>query len=192
VPTADRRARRRDAVKAEILDAARAMVREEGLAALSLRELATRVGMRAPSLYQYFASKHAIYDAMFEQAARQALVEIAAPLETRDAREAMRTIFRRMFDFTTSDPARAHLLFLRTIPGFEPSAESYAPAVELLEWSAAELRRYAIDDPDALDLMTAVTSGLTKQQIANDPGGTRWARLVDRAVDMYLAHAVFG
>ncbi|TMK84168.1 MAG: helix-turn-helix transcriptional regulator, partial [Actinobacteria bacterium] len=63
----DRRAERREATKAEILDAAWEVVRAEGLAALSLRDLAAKVGMRAPSLYSYFDSKHAIYDAMFLQ-----------------------------------------------------------------------------------------------------------------------------
>ena len=183
----DRRSRRREATKAEILDAAWELVREQGLAALSLREVGAKVGMRAPSLYQYFASKHAIYDAMFGQGARQALEEVGAPIDTRDTREAMRIAALRMFRFVTSDPARAQLLFQRTIPGFEPSPESYAPAIELLERSQARLKEYGITDPDALDLWTAMISGLTNQQIANDPGGTRWERLVDRAVDMYLA-----
>ncbi len=30
-------------------------------------------------------------------------------------------------------------------------------------------------------------TGLTDQQISNDPGGDRWIRLVDRAVDLLLA-----
>ena len=38
-----------------------------------------------------------------------------------------------------------------------------------------------------MDLYTALVSGLTNQQLANDPGGTRWARLVDRTVDMFIA-----
>src|SRR5205814_846853 len=66
-PIRDRRAERREATKAEILDAAWELVRAEGLAALSLRDLAAKVGMQAPSLYSYFDSKHAIYDAMFLQ-----------------------------------------------------------------------------------------------------------------------------
>jgi AcrR family transcriptional regulator len=181
----DRRSRRREATKAEILDAAWALVREEGLAALSLRDLAARVGMRAPSLYQYFPSKHAIYDAMFGQAARQALAEVAVPAAG-TTREALAAGAHRMFRFATSDPERALLLFQRTIPGFEPSPESYAPAVEMLEWSRAELAARGIDDPDALDMWTALMSGLISQQNTNDPGGARWARLVDRAVDMYL------
>lgn len=187
-PGADRRARRREATKAEILDAAWALVREHGLAALSLRDLAARVGMRAPSLYQYFSSKHAIYDAMFAQGARQTLDAIGTDLAPSDTRDALREIAHRMFDFTTSEPARAQLLFQRTIPGFEPSAAAYAPAVELYERVRALLGSYDITDPGAMDLWTAVISGLSNQQLANDPGGTRWARLVDDAVDMYLAH----
>jgi AcrR family transcriptional regulator len=184
----DRRSRRREATKAEILEAAWAIAREQGLTAISLRELAARVGMRAPSLYQYFESKHAIYDAMFEQGARQALAEVdLANVDTRDTGAALRDRARAMVSFMTSDPARASLLFQRTIPGFEPSAESYAPAIELLDRARTALASIGITDPDALDIWTALISGLANQQLANDPGGTRWTRLIDRAVDMYLA-----
>ena len=48
-----------------ILAAARAVMREQGVAALSLREVARRVQMQAPSLYAYFPSKMALCDALF-------------------------------------------------------------------------------------------------------------------------------
>src|SRR3712207_8871758 len=67
----DRRAERAEATRREILDAAWALVREEGLAALTMRDLGARVGMKAQSLYGYFPSKHAIYDAMFGEANRE-------------------------------------------------------------------------------------------------------------------------
>jgi hypothetical protein len=51
----------------------------------------------------------------------------------------------------------------------------------------ALLESLGIDDPDAMDLWTALVSGLTSQQLANDPGGARWARLIDRTVDMFIA-----
>ena len=54
----------------EILDAAWETARRDSLAGLTLREVAERVGMQPPSLYSHFASKNAIYDAMFEQAWR--------------------------------------------------------------------------------------------------------------------------
>lgn len=187
-PKRDRRTVRREATKAEILEAAWALVREQGLGALSLRDLAARVGMRAPSLYQYFPSKHAIYDAMFAQGTRQALDAVGDPVATSDVRAVLRDNARRMFEFTTGDPVRAQLLFQRPIPGFEPSPEAYAPAVEMHARVSALMAQLGITDPDAMDLWTALIAGLTDQQLANDPGGTRWARLVDRSVDMFIAH----
>ena len=67
-PNGDRVAERRAATRLEILDAAWEMARSKGLVELTLRDVADRVGMRAPSLYGHFDSKNAIYDAMFEQA----------------------------------------------------------------------------------------------------------------------------
>lgn len=39
---------------------------------------------------------------------------------------------------------------------------------------------------EAVDLWTALMSGLVNQQVSNDPGGQRWKRLVDGTVDMFL------
>src|SRR5207253_11435433 len=89
----------------------------------------------------------------------------------------------------TEDPVRYQLLFQRTIPGFEPSPESYAIAVEALEEARRHLAEVGITDPHALDLLTALNTGLTDQQISNDPGGDRWAKLIDEAMEMYFAHA---
>lgn len=187
---ADRRSRRREATKAEILDAAWELVREQGLAAISLRDLAARVGMRAPSLYQYFSSKHAIYDAMFEQAAQQSLDAMLDADEPGELRTVLRKHARRFFDFATADPARAQLLFQRTIPGFEPSPHAYAPAVALVERLRAFLVGRGITDPDAVDAWTSLVSGLVNQQLSNDPSGDRYGRLVDRFVDMFISEFV--
>jgi AcrR family transcriptional regulator len=184
----DRRSARREATKAEIVDAAWALVREHGLAALSLRDLAARVGMRAPSLYQYFDSKHAIYDAMFQQGAEAMLEAATFDDGIDDPREVLRRRARRFFDMATSDPARTQLLFQRTIPGFEPSPEAYAPAVEMINKLREGLAALGITGADALDLWTVLQSGLVNQQLANDPGGDRYAPLVDVLVDMFLAH----
>ena len=77
-PNRDRKAERREATRQEILSAAWAVAREQGLAQLTLREVAERVGMRAPSLYSHFPSKNAIYDAMFADAWTQYLALDAA------------------------------------------------------------------------------------------------------------------
>ena len=113
----------------EILDVAWAIARESGLAAVTLREVADRVGMRAPSLYTHFDSKNAIYDAMFGQAWTECLAVCQAALEdeSTDARAALRRGARTFFDFAVSDLPRHQLMNLRTIPGFEPSPAAYAP-----------------------------------------------------------------
>ena len=181
-----RRAARHEATKAEILDAAWAMVRAQGLESLSMRDLAAAVGMRAPSLYQYFDSKLAIYDAMFGQGAHEALDALRAAVSGREAVDALRKGARAILVFSTEDPVRNQLLFQRTIPGFTPSTASYAPAVDLVATMEGLIAQARITDEEALDLLSALVSGLSNQQLSNDPGGTRWVRLMDRAFDMFL------
>ncbi|MDO8388987.1 MAG: TetR/AcrR family transcriptional regulator [Actinomycetota bacterium] len=185
-----RQAARRAATRDEIVDAAWQLCREEGLAGLSLRELARRVGLAAPSVYSYFASKDAIYDEMFRQGQVQLGEMMAEHVEADVAggRAVARRAARSFFDFCTADPVRYQLLFQRTIPGFVPSPQSYALAVAQLEALARQMRAFGLHDARAVDLWTAVLTGLTDQQISNDPGGTRWASLVDDAVDMLCDH----
>ena len=45
--------------------------RAGGAAALNLTEVAARVGLRQRTLYQYFSSRNAVYDAWFEWGRRQ-------------------------------------------------------------------------------------------------------------------------
>jgi AcrR family transcriptional regulator len=185
----DRRARRHEATRQEILDAAWTLAREQGLTGWSLREVAAAVGMRAPSLYGYFDSKDAIYDAMFAQGYEQLLAQVdaSAAADEDDPVAILRRMLQVFFDFCVADPARQQLLFQRVIPGFVPSPVSYALAEDGLERVRVELARAGITSPSAVDLWTALTTGLVTQQISNDPGGDRWARLLDDAVDLFLA-----
>ena len=184
----DRRARRRQETRAEIVAAAWELVRQHGLAGLALRDLAGRVGLRAPSLYGYFASKHEIYDAMFVEG-YQAFIEHLddADLDrVADLPTAARIGSHRFFTFCTSDPVRYQLLFQRTIPDFVPSDHAWEVAQQAYARMATQLARFGVTEPADLDLWTAVLTGLTDQQLSNDPGGDRWERLVDRAVSMLL------
>jgi len=186
-PIRDRRAERREATKLEILEAAWGLVRAEGLAALTLRDLANKVGMQPPSLYSYFDSKHAIYDALYLQGNLELLRRFEALPEFDDPAESFRVSGRLFVGFAIEDPARAQLMFMRTIPGFEPSSESYAVAGQIVELAKERFGTAGIN-PESFDLWTAIISGLSFQQIANEPRTDRWIRLVDDAVDMFLDH----
>src|ERR1035438_8733793 len=61
----DRRARRRQETIEEILDIAQDVMAEEGVNGLSLAEVARRLGVQPPSIYKYFPSLMAVYDAIF-------------------------------------------------------------------------------------------------------------------------------
>lgn len=190
-PPSPRVAARREATRAQILEAAWQLSAELGLTGFSLRELAGRVGMRAPSLYEYFAGKHDIYDAMFAAANRDFLAgQLAAipPLDEAGARGVLLAGARFFLDFASDDPVRFQLLFQRSIAGWEPSPAAYAPAVEAYDHMRARFAELGIVEQRDLDLWTAMTSGLAHQQLANDPGGRRWHDLVDATVDLFLHH----
>jgi len=171
-----------------ILAAAWELADEQGLAGISLRDLADRVDLRQPSLYSYFESKHALYDAMFAQGCEQMLEGIHARPVNGDARRVVKEMARRFVALSVENPARAQLLFQRTIPGFEPSAASYAIAQRMFEEGRTRLASVGLTKDRQMDMYTALIAGIVAQQLANDPGGTRWTRLVDEMVDMYLDH----
>src|SRR6266481_8867829 len=104
-PNRDRRTERHEAIRREILDAAWDAAHENSLAGLTLRDIATRVGMRQPSLYSHFASKNAIYDGMFEQAWRTFLDYARDTLEDLPTgpRARLTAIAERYFDFAVGD-----------------------------------------------------------------------------------------
>ncbi|HWF42023.1 MAG TPA: TetR/AcrR family transcriptional regulator, partial [Acidothermaceae bacterium] len=122
-PIRDRQTERREATRAEILDAAWAIAQDKGLAEVTLRDVALAIGMQAPSLYSYFTSKLAIYDAMFGQAWTQyseAFAEIE-PTLPRSPRAGIKKAAHLFFDFAMASPARYQLMNERIIPGFVPS-----------------------------------------------------------------------
>ncbi len=186
-----REARRRSAREA-IVDAAWELADKEGLAAFSLRDLARRAGITTPTVYAYFDSKSAIYDAMFGRAATEFAAWMTEPYEATSPSALLVACLRRFAQFCESDIARYQLLFQRLIPDFEPSAESYAPALRALDFAREALAANGITQPEHLDLWTALVTGLVDQQLSNDPGGDRWTRLSAEAVTMFVTHCQSG
>lgn len=189
-PSRNRIAERREATRREILDAAWAVAREKGITALTLRDVAERVGMQTPSLYSHFESKNAIYDAMFGEAWAGCLEEMTAAM--RNAPEAPRARLLHMthayFHYAVADQSRNQLMNVRISADFEPSADAYAPSVATYELGRKTLADMGLDQDVDLDLYAALVGGLVDAQLANDPGGDRYSRLIDRAMQMYADH----
>src|SRR5437868_4657791 len=66
--------------RAQIVDAALALIDAEGLEALSTRRLAGELGMRGPTLYHYFANKDALLEAVRERIADELWTRVYARL----------------------------------------------------------------------------------------------------------------
>ncbi|GGO92838.1 hypothetical protein GCM10011584_30170 [Nocardioides phosphati] len=167
------------------------MAHEKGIAALTLKDVAERVGMRPPSLYTHFASKNHVYDAMFGQAWQGCLDEMRATWERGlpdEPRASMLVMIRAYFDYAVADQARNQLMNARISVDFQPSEEAYAPSLALWQLTRDHLATIGVTAEADLDLLAAVVGGLVDAQLANDPGGDRYARQLERAVGMLADH----
>jgi AcrR family transcriptional regulator len=163
------------------------------------------MGIRPPSLYVYFASKEAMYDAVFLRGAKAILDHIrneTAGVET-DPRPLVEQLLgagRAMARWSLEHPAYTQLLFWRPVPGFTPSEQAYAPAVELVQLARSNfailqqrgLIRADADVDEAHRDWTVLISGVVSQQMSNAPdqpfdAGAFTARLPTLAA-MFCAH----
>ncbi|MEV0285747.1 MULTISPECIES: TetR/AcrR family transcriptional regulator [unclassified Kribbella] len=196
----DRRTRRRQETIEEILAVAITLMETEGVAALSLSAVARQLGMQPPSLYQYFPSKMAIYDALFQRGNEQLRDAYRAAYASANTDEPLEvglvtaTAFCR---WCLDHQVYAQLLFWRTIPGFEPSPEAFAPAQESIQ----DLRDYLqlmvdagrlrpeVASEEGVALYTSMLAGLLSQQIANQPDASfedgRFIRLLPVVLEMF-------
>jgi AcrR family transcriptional regulator len=187
---ADKVTTRREAKTASIVSEAWELARRHGVGGVSLHGLARAVGMRQPSLYEYFDSKHALYDAMFADGNRQLLERLGAVKFPTDPRAAVKKYLATIVAFSVEDQARYELLFQRHVPGFTPSPKSYALAEDVLGQLVKLLRDAGVTNQGDIDCVVAMTAGLMEAQMSNDPGGTRWTRHLNRLVDLYIDDAI--
>jgi len=177
---------RREAKVEEIVESAWELAREHGIAGVSLHALAREVGMRQPSLYAYFDSKLALYDAMFADGNRRLLHGLDLVKLPRDPRAALKKFLAEFVAFGLDDPARYELLFARHVPGFVPSATSYRLAEDVLGRAYRLMNEAGVTKQGDIDCIVAIVAGLMEAQLSNDPGGNRWVRHLNRLVDLYV------
>jgi AcrR family transcriptional regulator len=181
IPGTDRRHLRRQQTIDEIIEVAVRLMAVSGVAGLSLGQVARQVGVRTPSLYGYFPSKNALYDAVFARGARSVLDAVGAANadvgQADSAYDALLIAGRAMARWCMANQVYAQLLFWRPVPDFTPSPDAYQPAVELVDRTRTlftDMRDRGLLRSDA-DLDAAVrdwivvVSGVLSQQLANAP-----------------------
>ena len=192
----ERRQRNRQEVVNTILQVSRDIMREQGVAALTLNEVARRMKMRPPSLYEYFPNKMAIYDRLFQMGAEifvQAMQDVIERYPVADSK-AMTAHINMYVQFAVDYPEFFKLLFERHVPGFVPSETSMTPMVKAVEIGAARAQQIVdashlnITGLQAQDVLIVIMQGLAALHLANDPGAPvgegRFGSLVPVVVDM--------
>lgn len=201
-PAGDRRARRHRETLEEILETSLAVMAETGVAGLSLGEVARRMGIRPPSLYQYVGSKNDVYDALFrrgwEQVNAHVIAQVPDPGTAPDARSVLQEAAVAFVRWMVERPVQAQLMVWRPVPGFVPSAEAFEPArqsLAVLSSALSDLVTRGLLHPDAageraIRLHTSLVAGALSQHLSNEPGTPydegSFTVLVPELIDLFV------
>jgi AcrR family transcriptional regulator len=194
-----RRRRNRQEMIDSILSIAREMMRSDGVASLSLKAIARRLGMTPPALYTYFDSKQAIYDALFKGGVEEFGRRLQpAALKRESPYEQLKAIFEGYMSFALDNPDLYQLMMQRPVPGFSPSVEGLTVCLENLGKTVAWLHQFiesadfapVMPAEEACDLLIAMAVGLTDLHLAADPdlpvGQGRFGKLPARAAQLFV------
>ena len=175
-------AARRARAEREILDVAWSEMARTGVAALSVREVARGVGIRQQSLTYYFPTKQELLDSLFADGFAGLRRRFDELQPAADPDRGVVDVAMAFVDHLVARPAAYHLMFQGTVPGFQPSEESHAIALSVLQELLDRLAAAGVTEPADLALVRSVMSGLVAEQIANDPHGHLFTDQTERAI----------
>ncbi|CAL8970373.1 hypothetical protein TESS_TESS_02143 [Tessaracoccus sp. O5.2] len=180
-----RRNRRHGETRGQIVEHAVAIMAEQGVAGLSLGEVARRLGVRTPSLYTYFESKNALYDELFRRGWWACLDEMRArrdalgPIDGHtDAVARVLAITDSFVGWALANPELSQLMLTRPVPQWQPTPEAFAPSLAAAELSRDELAalrdhgrlRPTTDVDQLVQNLATATTGAVVRHLANEPG----------------------
>ena len=124
-----------------LLSSAEDILESEGPDGLSVRRIAAAAGVAPMGVYNHFESKSGIIEALYIQgfarlgAAMQAMAQIADPSE------ALLEGARRYRELALAHPMAYQLMFLRAVPGFEPTDHALGECTGAYEHLVASVER---------------------------------------------------
>ena len=174
----DRRAVRRQQTLEEILERAMAIMAADGVGGLTMTKLARAMAIQPPSLYKYFDSVLAVYDALFRRGQQENLDVLRVAMEP--APPGLGRVAAGMeatARWAVANPVLAQLLFWRPVPGFEPTADAFAPTIAVVDLLRTALREAAAlgeigadaTSDDGMALLSTMHFGVISQHLANEP-----------------------
>jgi AcrR family transcriptional regulator len=194
----ERRRRYREETVDAILAAARAVMQEQGVAALNLNEVARRLGVSGQALAKYFPNKMALYDALFHQG-HQLFREADEQVwrTTRPGWKRIRQWFEVRLALACEHPDLYHLIWENSVPGFVPS-EASLEDIRLMrdgtrtmigEVMEAGNLEAGLPGERVVDILMAVRHGIIAEHLGKrdfiPPGSDRFSGLIEPMIAVF-------
>jgi AcrR family transcriptional regulator len=128
-------------METSLLDAASDLLEREGPDALSIRRIAAAAGVAPMGVYNHFASKSGIIEALFIQGFERLAEAMVTLSAIDDPDDALAEGGRRYRTLALAHPMAYRLMFLRAVPGFEPSDRAKRIATSAFEGLVTAVER---------------------------------------------------
>jgi AcrR family transcriptional regulator len=197
--TGGARAGRRARTVDTILERSVVIMGELGVGGLTMTTLARAMSIQPPSLYKYFPSVLAVYDALFARGQQANLEALRRGMDRAEpGLPALVAGLTETARWAVDNPVVAQLLFWRPVPGFVPSEAGMAPAGQLVERLDEELQRAVDQDEldasarsgEALAVLASLHFGVLSQHLANEPGRdwstSRYTQAYGRVLELFV------
>jgi AcrR family transcriptional regulator len=110
-------------MEAALLNSATEILETEGPDGLSVRRIAAAAGVAPMGVYNHFESKFGIIEALWVQGFERLRDAMDSIGDILDPYEALRECGRRYRALALANPMVYQIMFLRPVPGFEPSEQ---------------------------------------------------------------------
>jgi AcrR family transcriptional regulator len=172
-----------------VLDCALSYVEAHGLAELSMRSLATELGVTPNALYRYFASKAELEYAMAEEGGKRLLVVLEKAAAKKSPDQAMVAVAKAYFKFARSNPELYALKMRHCRRESEP--DSY-DAVWRFVMSLASALPTCWDAQDLAMSLWAFLHGMVELDRADMLHGRKPETTIDVGLQVMLAGLMTG
>jgi len=147
-------------VRSALLEAAARLLEAAGPDALSVRRIAAEAHVAPMGVYNHFDGKHGVVEALWIDGFDRLRDTLESLRAIEDPGDALIEGFRRYRALALAHPMVYRLMFLKAVPGFEPSAEAAWTAALAFEGLVAAVRRAmdagSVADGDAVQMAQVV------------------------------------
>lgn len=156
----------------KVLQAAVAMLADDGVTGLTTRRVAQDAGTSIPAVYELFGDKAGLVREIYFEGFRQLLRRFATVPETTDPRADLVRIGTTFRSFVRENPVLAQVMFSRPFADFDPGPDELRASGSVREFIVARVRRgidagvVAGDPIDIAHILLALGQGLAAQESA--------------------------